>query len=94
MICGIIPLKDYCQFLPQVGESEVDRQRTTLNVSLTPDFNKFITSLVNSGKYKSASEVVREALRLLQQQVSAQTLKRKVIHKRVQQLTALLTISA
>jgi putative addiction module CopG family antidote len=77
MICGIISLKDYCQFLPQVGESEVDRQRTTLNVSLTPDFNEFITSLVNSGKYKSASEVVRQALRLLQQQVSSLNSKKQ-----------------
>ncbi|ACC80914.1 type II toxin-antitoxin system ParD family antitoxin [Nostoc punctiforme] len=77
MICGIISLQDYCQFLPQVGESDVDRQRTTLNVSLTPDFNKFITSLVNSGKYKSASEVVRQGLRLLQQQVASSNPKKE-----------------
>nr|WP_322720547.1 type II toxin-antitoxin system ParD family antitoxin [Nostoc sp. ChiQUE02]MDZ8233614.1 type II toxin-antitoxin system ParD family antitoxin [Nostoc sp. ChiQUE02] len=75
MICGIISLK--CQFLPQLGESDVDRQRTTQNVSLTPDFNEFISSLVNSGKYKSASEVVRQALRLLQQQVSSSNPKRQ-----------------
>lgn len=44
-------------------------QRTTLNVSLTPELNEFITSLVQSGEYKSASEVVREGLRLLQRRV-------------------------
>ncbi|MGF1939580.1 MAG: type II toxin-antitoxin system ParD family antitoxin, partial [Nostoc sp. ChiQUE02] len=55
----------------------MDRQRTTQNVSLTPDFNEFISSLVNSGKYKSASEVVRQALRLLQQQVSSSNPKRQ-----------------
>jgi putative addiction module CopG family antidote len=56
----------------------VNRQRTTLNVSLTPEFTEFITSLLQSGKYKSASEVVREGLRLLQQRgVSTNHQKRK-----------------
>lgn len=48
-------------------------QRTTLNVSLTPELNEFITSLVQSGEYKSASEVVREGLRLLQRRVPSLT---------------------
>ena len=48
-------------------------QRTTLNVSLTPELNQFITSLVQSGDYKSASEVVREGLRLLQRRVPSLT---------------------
>lgn len=45
-------------------------QRSTLNVSLTPELSDFIASLVRSGNYKSSSEVVREGLRLLQQQTS------------------------
>ncbi len=40
--------------------------RTTLNVSLTPDLSRFVESRLRSGKYQSASEVVREALRLLE----------------------------
>lgn len=36
-----------------------------MNVSLTPELNKFVTAKVKSGLYNSASEVVREALRLL-----------------------------
>jgi antitoxin ParD1/3/4 len=40
--------------------------RTTLNVSLTPELGRFIASRVRSGKYQTASEVVREALRLLE----------------------------
>ena len=46
-------------------------QRTTLNVSLTPELNEFIASLVQSGEYKSASEVVREGLRLLRSRVAS-----------------------
>ena len=40
--------------------------RTTLNVSLTPDLSRFVENRVRSGKYQTASEVVREALRLLE----------------------------
>lgn len=41
--------------------------RTTLNVSLTPELDRFVTSRVESGRYQSASEVVREGLRLLEE---------------------------
>jgi antitoxin ParD1/3/4 len=37
----------------------------TMNVSLTPDLERFVQSKVESGMYTSASEVVRESLRLL-----------------------------
>ena len=36
-----------------------------MNVSLTPELEKFVATKVESGRYTSASEVVREALRLL-----------------------------
>lgn len=39
----------------------------TLNVSLTPHLEDFIRQTVNSGRYQSASEVVRTALRLLEE---------------------------
>ena len=42
-------------------------QRTSLNVSLTPELERFITNRVASGRYQSASEVVRAGLRLLEQ---------------------------
>ncbi|MCZ2147333.1 MAG: type II toxin-antitoxin system ParD family antitoxin [Bryobacterales bacterium] len=38
--------------------------RTTVNISLTPEFDAFLQSRVKSGRYQTASEVVREALRL------------------------------
>jgi antitoxin ParD1/3/4 len=36
-----------------------------MNVSLTPELERFVQDKVNSGMYTSASEVVRESLRLL-----------------------------
>jgi antitoxin ParD1/3/4 len=39
-----------------------------LNVSITPHFSKFIRDKVKSGRYSNASEVVREALRKLEQE--------------------------
>ena len=38
-----------------------------MNVSLTPELEKFVSAKVDSGRYNSASEVVREALRLLEE---------------------------
>ena len=40
--------------------------RASLNVSLTPEFTDYISRQVSSGRYRSASEVVRAGLRLLQ----------------------------
>lgn len=36
-----------------------------MNISLTPELEKYVNSKVNSGMYTSASEVIRESLRLL-----------------------------
>ena len=42
-----------------------------MNVSLTQELEKFIARKVEGGLYKSASEVVREALRLLRERDQA-----------------------
>jgi antitoxin ParD1/3/4 len=42
----------------------------TKNISLTEHYSDLVDSLVNSGKYKNASEVVREGLRLLEQRTA------------------------
>jgi antitoxin ParD1/3/4 len=39
--------------------------RKTMNVSLTPELERFVAGRVASGRYRSASEVVRAALRCL-----------------------------
>ena len=38
-----------------------------MNVSLTPELEKFVDAKVESGLYNNASEVVREGLRLLKE---------------------------
>jgi antitoxin ParD1/3/4 len=57
--------------------------RVTLNVSLTPELEKFVESRVASGRYLSASEVVREGLRLLEdrelsRQAALEEVRRKI----------------
>ncbi len=44
-----------------------------MNVSLTPELEQFVSTKVESGRYNSASEVVREALRLLEERDSARS---------------------
>jgi antitoxin ParD1/3/4 len=38
-----------------------------MNVSLTPELEQLVAKKVESGRYTSASEVIREALRLLEE---------------------------
>ena len=40
--------------------------RQTRNVSLPPDQDAFVDKMVSGGRYRSASEVVRDGLRLLE----------------------------
>ncbi len=40
---------------------------TTMNVSITPELAAFVQGRVATGRYRSASEVVRAALRLLEE---------------------------
>jgi antitoxin ParD1/3/4 len=39
--------------------------RTSLNVSLTPELEQFVQSRLASGRYQTASEVVREQARAI-----------------------------
>ena len=42
--------------------------RKTMNVSLTPELERSVAEMVASGRYRTASEVVRAALRLLEKE--------------------------
>jgi antitoxin ParD1/3/4 len=48
-----------------------------MHVSLTPKLDKFVKTKVESGLYNNASEVVREALRLMQEHEELRRLKLK-----------------
>jgi antitoxin ParD1/3/4 len=45
------------------------------NVALNPHFEQFIRSQIDSGHYNDVSDVVRAALRLLENQQSKQTIQ-------------------
>jgi antitoxin ParD1/3/4 len=55
-----------------------------MNISLTPELEKFITDRVQSGMYHSSSEVVREALRLLQEQQMFKEIKLSELKQEIQ----------
>jgi antitoxin ParD1/3/4 len=55
-----------------------------MNVSLTPELEKFVNTKVESGLYNSASEVIREGLRLLQQRDEMRELKLEALRKEIQ----------
>jgi antitoxin ParD1/3/4 len=61
-----------------------------MNVSLTPELEKLVQTRVQSGRYTSASEVVREALRLLEQHDRVHAMQLKELRSRIDAgLTAL-----
>jgi antitoxin ParD1/3/4 len=49
-----------------------------MNVSLTPELEKMVVERVASGRYASASEVIREALRLLDERDQLNQLRQDV----------------
>lgn len=52
-----------------------------MNVSLTPELEEFVRRKVESGMYLSASEVVREALRLLDEQDKLRQVRRDELRR-------------
>lgn len=55
-----------------------------MNVSLTPELDKYVHSKVKSGRYNSASEVVREALRIMQDHESTRSLHLEEVRSKIQ----------
>ena len=54
-----------------------------MNVSLTPELEELVQTRVQSGRYSSASEVVRDALRLLEQHDSLRASHLKELRSRM-----------
>lgn len=55
-----------------------------MNVSLTPELESFIRERVDSGRYQSSSEVVREALRLLEERERVRDLRLDELRREIQ----------
>ncbi len=56
----------------------------TMNVSLTPELEDFVNDKVKTGLYNSASEVVRESLRLLRRQDELEKLQLSELRREIQ----------
>ncbi len=54
-----------------------------MNVSLTPELENLVQEKVKSGNYNSASEVIREALRLLKEQDQLREIRREEVRREV-----------
>jgi antitoxin ParD1/3/4 len=57
----------------------------TRNINLTEHFDQFVEREVSSGRYGNASEIVREALRLLEEQEQERTAKLKLLRQAAKQ---------
>ena len=55
-----------------------------MNVSLTPELEQYIQEKVSSGLYHSASEVVREGLRLLKEREQLQQIRMQELRQDIQ----------
>jgi antitoxin ParD1/3/4 len=55
-----------------------------MNVSLTPELEKWVQSKVESGMYTSASEVIREGLRLLKDQDALKAIRLTELRREIQ----------
>jgi len=55
----------------------------TRNISLTPEQDEFVETIVKSGEYQNASEAVRDALRALQQRRREDELKLKALRAQI-----------
>jgi antitoxin ParD1/3/4 len=54
-----------------------------MNVHLTPELEQLVQTKVKSGRYNSASEVVREALRLFEERDHLLDLRKEVIRQQI-----------
>jgi antitoxin ParD1/3/4 len=56
-----------------------------MNVSLTPELESFVKQKVSTGLYNSVSEVIREALRLLEEKEVIKAMKLQALRGDIQQ---------
>ena len=54
-----------------------------MNVNLTPELEQMVHGKVQAGRYNSASEVVREALRLMEERDELKAMHKEEIRKKI-----------
>jgi antitoxin ParD1/3/4 len=54
-----------------------------MNVHLTPELEKMIQNKVKTGRYNSASEVMREALRLMDERDQIKAMQKEELRKKI-----------
>lgn len=54
-----------------------------MNISLTPELERIVKSKVDSGLYNNASEVIREALRLMAEQERMEAMKLELLRAEI-----------
>ena len=57
----------------------------TMNINLTPQLEGIVKQKVASGQYASASEVIREALRLMQEQDQVRAVKLEQLRRDIKE---------
>lgn len=55
----------------------------TRNINLTPQLDEFVATGLQTGRYKNASEVVREGVRLLQHRDEIEALRRQAFETEI-----------
>src|SRR5229473_5667391 len=76
----------YWQSLPvMIGCPRKETIMPTRNINLTEHFDHFVQRQVSSGRYSNASEIVREALRLLEEQEQERQAKLKALRQAAKQ---------
>ena len=65
------------------GYSQGELLEVSMNVHLTPEVEQLVQNKVESGRYNSASEVVREALRLMEQKDELRAIQLQDLRNRI-----------
>jgi antitoxin ParD1/3/4 len=60
-------------------------KQITRNIALTPQLDKLVRTRVASGRYQSASEVVREGLRLLEERDQDREQDIQRLHRQIEE---------
>src|ERR1700691_519620 len=78
--------KSYWQLLPiMIGFQGKKTIMPTRNINLTEHFDRFVEHQVSSGRYSNASEIVRDALRLLEEQEQEREAKLNALRRAAKQ---------